>query len=461
MSNKTRSTGTTCTAANQNAELQRARTRDPPGSGDHPRSPAQPATTTIRTNPQARQPDHRPACLSGVSTTLGAGGASLLNQRRGRPAARQRRPPTGPRRSPPKQQSERTRRPGSPDHRPAFLSGVSTTLRPQGAFAAQPAAGRRTGGPGSPITALPSFPGFRRRFRRRGACGGGGAMGGGGGGGEGKKGIGAPQKQWSSEGALAPERRRNPRKEGRAVIRLLRPAGSFGLLFWRATPGTRGWSPLPGGSPSPPLVEQRGAPRRRASSKPRKDRQGGDRAAGPAGSFGLSLWLAAPATVGGRRCRAGRGSAAAFPNSAFWFAAVQVVPVLLVLLLTESRGAWLVGALSWVVGLVLVSRDERPIWLLYSGFSFTGAGGAYRFVVHIGGRSGASSVSGTIKGISCGRAAIVRNNRCSYAAVFALIRRLMVEGRWETRASLLCMERVGCGGYRGSCCYFRQSSVGA
>ena len=113
-------------------------------------------------------------------------------------------------------------------------------------------------------------------------------------------------------------------------------------------------------------------------------------------------------------------------NSAFWFAAVQVVPVLLVLLLTESRGAWLVGALSWVVGLVLVSRDERPIWLLYSGFTLAAAGGAYRFVVHIGGRSGASSVSGTIKGMTIEALSLFAIIAVALA-VFALIRRLIIK----------------------------------
>ena len=136
-------------------------------------------------------------------------------------------------------------------------------------------------------------------------------------------------------------------------------------------------------------------------------------------------------------------------NSAFWFAAVQVVPVLLVLLLTESRGAWLVGALGWVVGLVLVSRDERPKWLLYSGCTLAAAGGAYRFVVHIGGRSGGASVERNNKGDDPGRAIIVRNNRCCSGCICPYSQ-ADNQGRWETQASLFCMERMGSCGYHDS-----------
>ncbi|MFC5652824.1 O-antigen ligase family protein [Paenibacillus solisilvae] len=77
-------------------------------------------------------------------------------------------------------------------------------------------------------------------------------------------------------------------------------------------------------------------------------------------------------------------------NAAFWFAAMQTVPAMLVVLLTESRGAWLAAALSWMIALALVSKAERSSWLLYSGWTLLAAGTAYRFVVRAGAHSGNS-----------------------------------------------------------------------
>ncbi|SDX66726.1 O-antigen ligase family protein [Paenibacillus sp. CF384] len=75
---------------------------------------------------------------------------------------------------------------------------------------------------------------------------------------------------------------------------------------------------------------------------------------------------------------------------ACWFigAAAAVVPTALALLLTESRGAWLVTAFVWLGGLLMLRRKERIAWLIYSGWALIGGGAAYRAVVHAGLRSG-------------------------------------------------------------------------
>ncbi|MBP3962356.1 O-antigen ligase family protein [Paenibacillus lignilyticus] len=84
-----------------------------------------------------------------------------------------------------------------------------------------------------------------------------------------------------------------------------------------------------------------------------------------------------------------RGKAAV---SSFIGAAAGVVPAVLVLLLTESRGAWLVTALAWVGGLLLLRGKERITWLIYSGWALISGGAAYRAVVHAGLRSGDAGV---------------------------------------------------------------------
>ncbi|SFT02405.1 O-antigen ligase family protein [Paenibacillus sp. BC26] len=74
--------------------------------------------------------------------------------------------------------------------------------------------------------------------------------------------------------------------------------------------------------------------------------------------------------------------------SSFIGAAAGVLPAVLVLLLTESRGAWLVTALAWVGGLLLLRSKERVTWLIFSGWALISGGAAYRAVVHAGLRSG-------------------------------------------------------------------------
>ena len=59
-----------------------------------------------------------------------------------------------------------------------------------------------------------------------------------------------------------------------------------------------------------------------------------------------------------------------------WFALlfwVQAVPAGALLLLTESRAAWLIAACVWTAGYILVGRDRRAQWLLYPLSAFSGS----------------------------------------------------------------------------------------
>ncbi|MCQ6558819.1 O-antigen ligase family protein [Paenibacillus mendelii] len=76
-------------------------------------------------------------------------------------------------------------------------------------------------------------------------------------------------------------------------------------------------------------------------------------------------------------------------------AAVQAVPAALVLLLTESRGAWLAAAIGWMAGLLLLGRQARTGWLLYSGWTLLAAGAAYRLLLPAGFHQGAGSPLGS------------------------------------------------------------------
>lgn len=68
--------------------------------------------------------------------------------------------------------------------------------------------------------------------------------------------------------------------------------------------------------------------------------------------------------------------------------AAQATPLALVLLLTESRAAWLAAGVGWLAGLLVIGRQERIPWLLYSGWTLAAAGAAYRFVYGAGLRNG-------------------------------------------------------------------------
>ncbi|MBW7460732.1 O-antigen ligase family protein, partial [Paenibacillus sepulcri] len=51
---------------------------------------------------------------------------------------------------------------------------------------------------------------------------------------------------------------------------------------------------------------------------------------------------------------------------------------------TESRAAWLTTAVGWLAGLLLLTREQRVKWLVYSGWTLVGAGAAYRIVFAAG-----------------------------------------------------------------------------
>ncbi|RAP75321.1 O-antigen ligase family protein [Paenibacillus montanisoli] len=84
----------------------------------------------------------------------------------------------------------------------------------------------------------------------------------------------------------------------------------------------------------------------------------------------------------------------------FFAASALAVPAVLALLLTESRGAWLVTAAVWLGGLPVLRKSERTAWLFYSGWTLIGGGAAYRAVVHAGirgsGGGNASGASGSV-----------------------------------------------------------------
>ncbi|UVI31655.1 O-antigen ligase family protein [Paenibacillus spongiae] len=93
---------------------------------------------------------------------------------------------------------------------------------------------------------------------------------------------------------------------------------------------------------------------------------------------------------------------------AFAAAALQSVPAALVLLLTESRGAWMAAAIGWLAGLLLLGRRERTGWLLYSGWTLLAAGAGYRFLLKAGlHTSGASQGWGEMTGAAVLLAAVI------------------------------------------------------
>ncbi|AJY75681.1 O-antigen ligase family protein [Paenibacillus beijingensis] len=74
-------------------------------------------------------------------------------------------------------------------------------------------------------------------------------------------------------------------------------------------------------------------------------------------------------------------------GSGFWprlLARVGAVPYALVLLLTESRGAWIAAAAGWLLGLLVIGAPHRRRWLLLSAWTMLLAGLAYRLVYRTG-----------------------------------------------------------------------------
>jgi hypothetical protein len=64
-----------------------------------------------------------------------------------------------------------------------------------------------------------------------------------------------------------------------------------------------------------------------------------------------------------------------------WAPALSAVPAGIVLLLTESRGAWLAAGIGWLAGMLLIRSNERPAWLICSGWLAAASGIGYRAAV--------------------------------------------------------------------------------
>ncbi|WP_211222648.1 O-antigen ligase family protein [Paenibacillus daejeonensis] len=62
----------------------------------------------------------------------------------------------------------------------------------------------------------------------------------------------------------------------------------------------------------------------------------------------------------------------------FW---VQAVPAGALLLLTESRAAWLIAAVVWTAGYFVVERDRKAEWLMYPLAAFSGSAVLYGWLL--------------------------------------------------------------------------------
>ncbi|MFD0715281.1 O-antigen ligase family protein [Paenibacillus sp. GCM10027626] len=71
----------------------------------------------------------------------------------------------------------------------------------------------------------------------------------------------------------------------------------------------------------------------------------------------------------------------------FLAAAVQSAPLAAVLLLTESRGAWLACCAGWAIGWWAAGTGKRALWLLYSCWTLFAAVWIYRLAMPAGMRS--------------------------------------------------------------------------
>ncbi|QHT59961.1 hypothetical protein GXP70_08340 [Paenibacillus lycopersici] len=65
----------------------------------------------------------------------------------------------------------------------------------------------------------------------------------------------------------------------------------------------------------------------------------------------------------------------------FALVSAGAVPYLLVMLLTESRGAWAAAALAWLAGCLLLKGRKRCAWLLYGGWTLVCGSAACRAVI--------------------------------------------------------------------------------
>ncbi len=118
----------------------------------------------------------------------------------------------------------------------------------------------------------------------------------------------------------------------------------------------------------------------------------------------------------------------------FLAAAAGMVPAVLVLLLTESRGAWLVTAAVWLGGLLLLRKQERVAWLFYSGLALIGGGAAYRAVVNAGTRGlgvaseGEAAGSALPSGANAMESVLLLLICMAAPAVFLALRQLLLKG---------------------------------
>nr|WP_246628274.1 O-antigen ligase family protein [Paenibacillus oenotherae] len=121
----------------------------------------------------------------------------------------------------------------------------------------------------------------------------------------------------------------------------------------------------------------------------------------------------------------------------YLLAAIQGVPLALVLLLTESRAAWLAAGLGWLGGLAAARRTERVHWLLYSGWTLVAAGAAYRFVYGAGLRNGGHAAAGAAPEAVVAEGALLLACVLAGAGGYYLIRSLAPRssGRWRVWAA--------------------------
>ncbi|MFS0727099.1 O-antigen ligase family protein [Paenibacillus sp. 1P07SE] len=92
----------------------------------------------------------------------------------------------------------------------------------------------------------------------------------------------------------------------------------------------------------------------------------------------------------------------AVKRSGLIWSVVQAVPAGAMLLLTESRGAWLAAAAAWVVGLAAAGRGRRAAWLLYPWAAFAGSAllGSSLLAVRSMTMSSAATAAGSVAAVT-------------------------------------------------------------
>jgi|GEM_PF-784856 len=97
---------------------------------------------------------------------------------------------------------------------------------------------------------------------------------------------------------------------------------------------------------------------------------------------------------------------------------VLAIPTGAMLLLTESRGAWLVALALWGIGLCLVRRSARAAWLLYPAAALTGSAAFYSALLtqRLGQQAGGLALAATLV-VLCGGVALVCALRGAWGAL--------------------------------------------